>query len=673
MRTGQPAPLAAQSNRKVYYSPVGQILKRRYEILQLLNSGSLGHTYLARDLAQPARPRCAVKYYPSDRESPHLLKTSRRIFVTEAETLKKLGYHAQIPRFLDCFEENQGLYLVQELIIGHILNTELALLDRENPSEREAKTIYFLRDILSVIDFIHAQGIVHCDIKPNNILRRTKDGRLILIDFGAAQPVRRQIVSNAGTSPTVAVSPSGYLAPEQLIGQSQPASDIYAAGVVAIQMLTGLDPAKLQLNLTSNEIQWQHLGQNSYSPELADLLAKMTRYRIGDRYISAREALADLQPLLAKARDCVLQASSHYLDNSGLHAQTLADAAIAPHPELSSKFIQKPTVAEFVAEPDIDSDEVDLAEEKKELATSLPYNAIAPVPSVPLTKMSSRSLNPSLMGMLVRMGVLVALVNTFAIALGLYTLADSRATDPGEVRFAKAQRQLHQGKLEDAIALARTIAPDSPAYEESQKAIAQWQQEWSAASLHFEATREAVEGEDWQTALNEAALVPPIEYWQKKLKPLHAEVQPKAESEARDLLQYAFERAAEKDFTAAIAHLQKISLHTSIGAKVQPKLAEYSQKQQIRAMALLQQAYDLAADRHFAEAIKFLAVIPPNTPAGAIAREKQIEYTQKQQIRQQMVGTNSQSSLPQVGRIPTSFPFAFNPGDRLQEIAASAG
>ncbi|MEA5467429.1 hypothetical protein [Spirulina sp. 06S082] len=107
----------------MYYSPVGQILKRRYEILQLLNSGSLGHTYLARDLAQPSRPRCAVKHYPGDRESPNLLKTSRRTFVTEAETLKKLGYHAQIPRFLDCFEENQGLYLVQELIIGHIFNT----------------------------------------------------------------------------------------------------------------------------------------------------------------------------------------------------------------------------------------------------------------------------------------------------------------------------------------------------------------------------------------------------------------------------------------------------------------------------------------------------------------------------------------------------------------------
>ncbi|MBP0022135.1 MAG: serine/threonine protein kinase [Cyanobacteria bacterium SBLK] len=654
----------------MYYSPVGQILKRRYEILQLLNSGSLGQTYLARDLAQPARPRCAVKYYVSDRESPNLLKTSRRIFVTEAETLKKLGYHAQIPRFLDCFEENQGLYLVQELIIGHILNTELALLDRENPRDREAKTIYFLRDILGVLDFIHAQGIVHCDIKPNNILRRTKDGRLVLIDFGAARPVRRQIVSTAGASPAVAVSPSGYLAPEQLIGQSQPASDIYAAGIVAIQMLTGLDPAKLQLDLTRNEIQWQHLGHYSYRPELADLLAGMTRYRIGDRYISAREVLADLQPLLAKARDSVLQASSHYLDNSGLRTQTREETAISPHPELSSKFIQKPTSTECVPDTEIDCDEIELPEEEQELAVSLPYNAIAPLPSMPLTKMSSRSLNPSLMGMLVRMGVLAALVNTFAIALGLYTLADSRATDPGEVRFAKAQRQLHQGKFEDAIALARTIAPDSPAYEESQKAIAQWQQEWNAAALHFDAAREAREREDWQTAINEAALVPAIEYWQKKLKPLRENVLPKAENEAEERLKAAFERAAEKDFTAAIAHLKKISPHTSIGAKVQPKLTEYGQKQQIRAMALLQQAYDLAADRHFAEAIKFLKVIPPNTPAGAIAKEKQIEYTQKQKIRQQMARTNSQSSPQQVSRISTSFSFPFNPGDRLQEIAA---
>ncbi|MEM9538715.1 MAG: serine/threonine-protein kinase [Cyanobacteria bacterium P01_E01_bin.42] len=656
----------------MYYSPVGQILKRRYEILQLLNSGSLGQTYLARDLAQPARPRCAVKYYPADRESPNLLKTSRRIFVTEAETLKKLGYHAQIPRFLDCFEENQGLYLVQELIIGHILNTELALLDRENAKEREAKTIYFLRDILGVLDFVHAQGILHCDVKPNNILRRTKDGRLVLIDFGAAQPVRRQIVSSGNTHSTVAVSPSGYLAPEQLIGQPQPASDLYAAGIVAIQILTGLDPAKLQLDLTHNEIQWQHSGNKTWDSRLADLLVNMTRYRISDRYISAREVLADLQPLLGQARDSMVQASSHYLDNSGLQTQAGEEAIVSSHPELSSKFIQKPTT-DLVLDAEIDCEEVELPEKEKAPAVSLPYNAIAPVPSVPLTKMSSRSLNPSLMGMLVRMGVLVALVNTFAIALGLYTLADSRATDPGEIRFAKAQRQLHQGRFEDAIALARTIAPDSPVYEESQKAIAQWQQEWRKASSHFETARIAWEGEDWQTALNEAALVPPIEYWQKKLRPLRAEVQPQAESQARELLQQAFERASEKDFTAAIAHLQKISLHTSIGAKVQPKLVEYGQKQQIRAMALLQKAYDLAADRHFAEAIKFLKVIPANTPAGAIAQEKQIEYAQKQKIRQELAGENSQSPPQRVGRIPISFPFAFNPGDRLQEIASTFG
>ncbi|MGK7924124.1 MAG: protein kinase, partial [Spirulina sp.] len=645
----------------MYYSPVGQILKRRYEILQLLNSGSLGQTYLARDLSQPAKPRCAVKYYPCDRESPNLLKTSRRIFVTEAETLKKLGYHAQIPRFLDCFEENQGLYLVQELIIGHILNTELALLDRDASEEREAKTIYFLQDLLGILDFIHGQGILHCDLKPNNLLRRTKDGKLVLIDFGAAQPVHRQIVNGVGLTSTVAVSPSGYLAPEQLIGQPQPASDLYGAGIIAIQMLTGLNPAKLQLDLASNEIQWQRLAKVPYSPELGEILTQMTRYHPSDRYLSAREILVDLHPLLARARDSLLQASCHYLDNTGLSSQNSEETAISLHPELSSKFIHKSPQEEWQEEDDLDEEwieqkDLDREESPEENELELHYTPITPVsaPTAPLTKVPSGSLNPSLMGMLVKMGVLAALVNTFAIALGLYTLADSRATDPGEVRFAKAQRHLHRGRLEDAIALARTIPPDSVVYERSQAAIAQWQQDWSEAALHFNAAREAFDRQDWQGTVNAAAFVPTIEHWQKQLQPLLKEAAPKAETEAQKLLQQAFERAAEKDFTTALTHLQKISPHTTVGVKVRPKLEEYSQKQRIRAMALLQKAYDLAADRHFAEALKFLAVIPPDTPAGAIAQEKQLEYAQKQKIREQMVGADPDSPTDGISQRATS-------------------
>lgn len=667
----------------MYYSPVGQILKRRYEILQLLNSGSLGHTYLARDLAQPSRPRCAVKYYPGDRESPSLLKTSRRTFVTEAETLKKLSYHAQIPRFLDCFEENQGLYLVQELIIGHILNTELALLDREvsklgqkdKSSEREAKVIYFLQDILGVLDFIHAQGVIHCDLKPNNILRRAKDGKLILIDFGAAQPVHRQLVNNSmGLSSTVAVSPSGYLAPEQLIGQPQPASDLYGAGIIAIQMLTGLDPAKLQLDLASNEIKWQRLAKNSYSPELGEILNQMTRYHLRDRYISAREVLAELDPLLPSARHSLLEASSHYLDNSGLEKKSPQKTLVSPPTQFSSKFVKKPTPSEFEDWHDRLAPDLDATQGQAESEVELPYNPITMVSaSIPLAKVSHRYLNPSLMRTLMRMGILAALVNTFAIALGLYTLADSSATDPGETRLAKAQRHLHQGKLEDAIALAQTVSPDSPVYEQSQRAIAQWQQDWSRASLHFNAAREAFEQQNWQTTVSEAALVPAIEYWQKKLDPLLEKATPQAEREAEKLLKLAFGRAEEKDFTAALIHLENISPHTTIGKKVQPKLKEYSQKQRIRAMSLLQRAYDLAADRQFTEALEFLQVIPPNTPAGAIAKEKQIEYSQKQKIRQQTVGTNLEDSSAPIAQQSTSSLFAFNPGDRLQEIALGFG
>jgi serine/threonine-protein kinase len=270
----------------------GQLLDRRYQIIRVLGAGSFGQTYIAQDTRIPGNPTCVVKHLKPASSGPKYLETARRLFQSEAETLAKLGNHDQIPRLLAYFEENQEFYLVQEFIEGHPLSAEL------QPGQRWAETqvIQLLQEVLNILVFVHAQGVIHRDIKPDNMMRRALDHKLVLIDFGAIKQVRTQLVTAQGqVSATVAIGTPGYMPTEQGQGKPRPNSDIYALGMIGIQALTGLYPNQLQEDITTGEIIWRHQAQ--ISPGLAEVLTKMTRYHFKDRYQSAAEALQAFQQL----------------------------------------------------------------------------------------------------------------------------------------------------------------------------------------------------------------------------------------------------------------------------------------------------------------------------------------------------------------------------------------
>ncbi|HAA29630.1 MAG TPA: serine/threonine protein kinase, partial [Cyanobacteria bacterium UBA8553] len=86
----------------------------------------------------------------------------------------------QIPRLLAHFEESQEFYLAQELIEGEPLTEEFV----SGQPWSEGKVIALLQDILYVLAFVHQQQVIHRDIKPSNLIRRRRDGRIVLIDFG---------------------------------------------------------------------------------------------------------------------------------------------------------------------------------------------------------------------------------------------------------------------------------------------------------------------------------------------------------------------------------------------------------------------------------------------------------------------------------------------------------
>ncbi|MGI2903808.1 protein kinase domain-containing protein [Tolypothrix sp. VBCCA 56010] len=271
---------------------IGKLLDHRYQVVRVLATGGFGETYIAQDTRRPGNPICVVKHLKGANSDPKVFETAKRLFQSEAETLEKLGNHDQIPRLLAYFDENKEFYLVQEFIEGHTLNEELV------PNQRwsESEVIQMLLEVLNILEFVHREGVIHRDIKPDNIIRRTCDQKLVLVDFGAVKQLRSPNLTFAGqTTATVAIGTPGYMPTEQGQGKPRPNSDIYSLGIIAIQALTGVAPIDFQEDPDTGEIIWQHLAP--VSPELAAVLSKMVRYHFKDRYNSVMQALLSLQLL----------------------------------------------------------------------------------------------------------------------------------------------------------------------------------------------------------------------------------------------------------------------------------------------------------------------------------------------------------------------------------------
>ncbi|WP_066376297.1 MULTISPECIES: serine/threonine protein kinase [unclassified Anabaena] len=298
---------------------IGKLLDHRYQVLRVLATGGFGQTYIAQDTRRPGNPYCVVKHLKPASSDQRVFETAKRLFNSEAETLEKLGNHDQIPRLLAYFDENQEFYLVQEYIEGHTLTEELI------PGKRwsESQVIQLLQEVLTVLEFVHQQGVIHRDIKPDNIIRRASDKKLVLVDFGAVKQLRSPLVTVGGQpTATVAIGTPGYMPTEQGQGKPRPNSDIYSLGIIVIQALTGLPAAELQEDPNTGEILWQHLVDVNY--RLAEVLTKMVRYHFKDRYQTATEALQACQNVVNPVAVSVSSTEKKSLNSHRYQATTPA-------------------------------------------------------------------------------------------------------------------------------------------------------------------------------------------------------------------------------------------------------------------------------------------------------------------------------------------------------------
>jgi serine/threonine protein kinase len=265
--------------------PSGTVLQNRYRVIKLLGQGGFGRTYLAEDQGR-FNEQCAIKEFVPRQGEDHFSVKATELFQREAAILYQIQ-HPQIPQFRATFEVEQRLFLVQDYVEGTNYRDLLNQRRGQGALFTEAEVRQFLQQMLPLLAHIHAKGIIHRDISPDNIILRTRDRLPVLIDFGVVKEVVTRIQLNETAVPATTVGKVGYAPSEQMqSGRAYPNSDLYALAVTAVVLLTGREPQDLfdDVNLTWH---WQRYA--TVSPGLAQVLNKALSYRPGDRFQSVSE------------------------------------------------------------------------------------------------------------------------------------------------------------------------------------------------------------------------------------------------------------------------------------------------------------------------------------------------------------------------------------------------
>lgn len=175
--------------------------------------------------------------------------------------LKSLNTNGYTPLIYEVCSEDDYLYILEEYVEGKTLSGYLE--SGENLSEKDV--VKYVKDLCCALEILHSLGIVHRDIKPENVI--IKDGKACLIDFSVAKLI------SYSQKDTVNLGTAGYAAPEQYgITESNPATDIYALGVLANILLTG-----------------EHPSTKIPSGKIGKIIRKCTDIQISKRYQSAQE------------------------------------------------------------------------------------------------------------------------------------------------------------------------------------------------------------------------------------------------------------------------------------------------------------------------------------------------------------------------------------------------
>lgn len=233
---------------EAYHIRPGTILSKRYLIGRVLGFGGFGVTYIGYDMTldkvvavkeylpgefatrMPHQTRLTV--YPGEKQEQ--FSAGKEKFIDESRKMVRFQHVPEVVHVFDCFEENGTAYIVMEYLEGESLKQKLERDGRMTVEE----ALPIILDVLHALEAVHAEGILHRDVAPDNICL-TKDGRVKLLDFGAA----RFATTTHSRSLTVLIKP-GYAPEEQYRSRGDQGTwtDVYATAATFYRMITGITP-----------------------------------------------------------------------------------------------------------------------------------------------------------------------------------------------------------------------------------------------------------------------------------------------------------------------------------------------------------------------------------------------------------------------------------------------
>lgn len=268
---------------------IGKMLDDRYEILEVIGEGGMAIVYRALD--HRLNRDVAVKIMRDEMAAD---EEFRRRFCTESHAVAMLS-HPNIVAVYDVSHNDNVEYIVMELVDGITLKQYM---ERKGVVAWK-EVVHFTKQISKALAHAHERGIIHRDIKPQNIML-LRDGTIKVGDFGIAA-LENEVYENNGE----AIGSIHYIAPEQARGECPDArSDIYSLGVMMYEMLTGGLPFT---GNTLGEIAVQHMNAKPVPPheknpeiplELERITLKAMSAELSERYQSANELLSDLEAFI---------------------------------------------------------------------------------------------------------------------------------------------------------------------------------------------------------------------------------------------------------------------------------------------------------------------------------------------------------------------------------------
>jgi tetratricopeptide (TPR) repeat protein/tRNA A-37 threonylcarbamoyl transferase component Bud32 len=265
----------------------GTILAQRYEILQVLGTGGMGSVYKAQD--RELDRLVALKVIrPELARNPAIVDR----FKQELRLSHKVT-HRNVVRMYDLSEDAGLRFVTMELVAGRDLRTILEERGKMPPHEM----VDVFQQICQALDAAHEVGILHRDLKPQNIMREDA-GRVVVMDFGLARTIEGDGMTQSGAL----VGTMEYMSPEQALGKElDQRSDIFALGLIGYEMLTGDMPFRAESAIASLLKRTRERADPcskidaSIPGALSDIVGKCLESDIGHRYTTVREILRDLE------------------------------------------------------------------------------------------------------------------------------------------------------------------------------------------------------------------------------------------------------------------------------------------------------------------------------------------------------------------------------------------